>query len=85
MTELRGIDHEFVREQLTSMLSGLSGVGQAQTILGQADEMVAMLKIASVMSVSVRKAVQPAIRGLRSFRTAFSTAGSWEALADSTD
>jgi hypothetical protein len=44
------------------------------------EDLIGEMKFASTMSVAVRNALQPAIRGIRSVQTATSTFTSWKGL-----
>jgi len=68
------------QEQLDGLLAGtqsFDGVDDVDATIGQFIEMIQFI---SLMNVNVRKSLRPAVRGLRSFQSAFSIFRGWREL-----
>lgn len=78
VAELREIELSQAEEQVQDLIEGLSGMDSLEEFLPQLDEMVAMMKFASLSNISIRKAIKPAISGMQSIRNALATAQSWK-------
>lgn len=66
-----------LKEQLVEPFRSLTELSKP---LDQMAEMVDMLTTVGVMNVSLRKSLEPAIRGIRAIRSGISIANSWESL-----
>lgn len=77
VAELREIDLEAVETQVENLLTPLSNFQDMSESVASMDQMVQMLKFASLTNVSLRKSVQPAIKGIQSMGNALRTAESW--------
>jgi hypothetical protein len=75
--ELREINLDEAATQLQNLLEPMSKFEDMTESLGQMDQMVQMLRFASLTNVSLRKAIQPAIKGIQSMGNAVRTAESW--------
>lgn len=78
--ELREIDLEEAATQLANLLEPMSKFENMTESLAQMDQMVQMLRFASLTNVSLRKAIQPAIKGIQSMGNAVRTAESWREI-----
>ena len=76
--ELRDIKLAAAEEQVQNLIGSLSGMDSLEEFLSQMDEVVSMMRFASLTNVSLRKAVQPAIKGMKSIRSGLATAQSWQ-------
>lgn len=81
MNTFASIDHSMARDQLGALKEGLKHMDQLSEPLSQTDELISFLKMLGLMKVSVRKSLQPAVRGLQNIKIAMSTVHSWRRLA----
>jgi hypothetical protein len=77
VTEVRDINLDMARSQLDGLLKPMSSLQDMSESLNSLGDMIAMLRFASVTNVSLRKAMQPAIKGMQSLRNAIEIAESW--------
>jgi hypothetical protein len=78
--ELKGISSDLVDPQaLVGDASTFSGIAEVMSAMNQ---LVDMLKVAALMNVSLRRALRPAIDGIRSINMAASIFQSWSNLGD---
>lgn len=75
--ELREINLEEASTQLANLLEPMSKFEDMSDSLESMDQMVQTLRFAALTNVSLRKAVQPAIKGIQSMGNALQTAESW--------
>ncbi|KHL00945.1 toll/interleukin-1 receptor domain-containing protein [Sinomonas humi] len=78
--EARTINHDLVREALGNLLDPLKSIDDMSETLDTIDSIVGVLQFASLANISLRKAVQPGIKGVKSLRNALQTAQSWKKL-----
>lgn len=80
VSELRAIKSDNAQELLTSMITGFGESAELEEVGTQMESLVDEMKFASMMSVAIRNALKPAIRGIRSVQTAVSTFNGWQNL-----
>jgi hypothetical protein len=78
--ELRSIELPQAQEQLAILEKPLREFPDLTGHLASIDEAVGGLRVASMATVSMRKALQPAISAMQSMRIGLTTAQSWAAL-----
>ncbi|MWB99069.1 TIR domain-containing protein [Agromyces sp. MMS17-SY077] len=78
--ELRSLENEVADAHVGKLLSSFAGVATLSESIGTVAELVQLLKVASVVNVSMRKAVDPAIRGLQSMNNALQVFESWREI-----
>lgn len=78
--ELANIDGEMARQLRATLVAPLGSMSTGDTP-SQMDSMLNTLSTFGVLSVSLRKSIEPAVRGIRSVRNAASIAESWRSLA----
>lgn len=75
--ELRDIDSDVARTQLATLDDPLKNFPDLSGHIASIDEALGGLRVASLTNVSMRKALQPAIRGMQSMRIGMNVAQSW--------
>jgi hypothetical protein len=80
VSELKSIKNDNAQELLNDMIEAFGEAAELDGVESQMEDLIGEMKFASTMSVAVRNALQPAIRGIRSVQTATSTFTSWKGL-----
>lgn len=78
--ELRTINAEVAATQLSNLLGSFSALSGLRAVVGQLDGLVQAMRFAAVTNVTIRRSVEPAIRGLQSISNAVATIDSWQAI-----
>ena len=80
VSELKAIDNDNAQEFLKGLITGFGESAEIEEVGAQMESLIGEMKFASTMSVAIRNALQPAIRGIRSVQTAASTFSGWQNL-----
>lgn len=78
--ELQDIGHSSADSLADSLIGPAAELEELSGSLDQMDEMMSVLKTASLMNSTLRKSLRPGIGGVQAIRTAFATVTSWSQL-----
>lgn len=78
--ELRDIGIPQAVDGLETITTAIAGMPDLEAQLATLDEAVGGMRLAAMSNISVRRALQPSLRGMQSMRTALSTVRSWASL-----
>lgn len=78
--ELRTIDATAAEEQVESLKSTMSGMQELKGVVAQMNEFVQMMRFAAVADVGLRKALEPAIKGITSVSNSLEVFDAWRSL-----
>ncbi len=78
--EMKQIDHPLATQQLDEMRPGLTQMNEIAEPLRQTQDLISVLRVVSLTNVNVRRALQPALRGLQNIEISMSTMQSWQML-----
>jgi hypothetical protein len=65
----------------SALFGDLAGLSELDGVVASMDELLSMMKVAALMSVSLRKALRPATDGIQAIRTATMIVRGWSGLA----
>ena len=80
VSELKAIKNDNAQELLTNMITGLGDSSDLDELEETMESLIGEMRFASMMSVAIRNALKPAIRGIRSVQTSASTFAGWQSL-----
>jgi hypothetical protein len=77
LTELRDIGTATALEHVETLTDPLHELSESMPSIGTIDDAIGGLRVASLGSISMRNALQPALRGMQSTRAGMATFHSW--------